>query len=140
MAFEFSIASSIALLDVPFYSALQGFPPKIEPVLPPRVAIALTDTPKHGGWEQRILRWDWLPEEGWTLLKTVSGGANLAAAAYIRCHMLDPLTLETTKQWGDYSCIATSPVCTGGAGEGIRYGVEMEIRKMELEQESALTP
>lgn len=140
MAFEFSIASSVALLDTPFISATNGHPPKIEPVLPERVAIALSDFPKFGGYERRILRWEWMTEEGWTILKTVSGGINLAAAAYIRCHMLDPLTLETTKEWADYSCIATTPTSTGGGGETLRYGVEMEIRKMDFVQASALTP
>jgi len=140
MAFEFSIASSIALLDTPFISTSVGFPPKIEPVLPERVEIALSDVPKFAGWESRILRWEWMTEEGWTILKTVSGGANMAASAYIRCHMLDPLTLETTKQWADYSCIAVTPTCTGGGGETLRYGVQMEIRRMEYEQDSALTP
>lgn len=135
MAFEFSIATSLAGLDTPF-----PLEPKTRWEGPEQIAISLNDTPKFGGYQKLLLYWDWLEEAQWSALKVLAGGVNRSAAVYVRAKAEDPETLTSTMEWFDYTAIAVSPQAQGQVGDKLRTGVTMELRKVVYSRDSVLTP
>lgn len=135
MAFQFSIATSLALLDVPF-----PLEPKTKWDGPEQIAVSLNDTPKFGGYQKLLLRWDWLEEAQWSALKVLSGGVNRSLDVYVRAKAENPETLTSTMEWHDFSCKASSPSAEGQIGETVRTGVTMELRKVVYVRDSVLTP
>lgn len=135
MAFQFSIATSLALLDTPF-----PLEPKTLWDGPEQIAISMNDTPKFGGYQRLLLRWDWLMLAEWSALKILSGNVNRSLDVYVRAKMEDPLTQTSTDVWADYTCKAVSPKGTGSLGDVMRTDVTMELRKVVFSRYSVLTP
>lgn len=135
MAFEFSIATSLAGLDTPF-----SLEPKTQWDGPAQIDHSLADTPKFGGYQRLLLSWDWLTEADWTALKVLSGSVNRSLDVYVRAKAEDPETLASTMEWHDFTCKAVAPKAQGQQGATIRLGVTMELRKVVYSRDSVLTP
>lgn len=135
MAFEFSIATSLAGLDTPF-----PLEPKTRWEGPEQIGISLNDTPKFGGYQRLLLSWDFLEEAQWSALKVLSGNANRSLDVYVRAKAEDPETLTSTMEWHDFTCKAVAPRAEGQVGEKLRTGVTMELRKVVYVRDSVLTP